>query len=364
MNPDRVMQYAIAVRMAIMMCRPREGRPIVSLVETGTAPAGTLDFSAVQSPEALVAGIRTATTTTGEVRPVAIRTPAGLFAIHPSSPGTDGARLQGCVALVTGSAQGFGRGIAEGLVRQGASVVVADLNAALGQAFASELCAAAGRPAAIFQAVDVTRSVSLDACVRAAVLAFGGMDMLVANAGVLKAGGIDEMDESAFDLVTNVNYKAFFLCTRAVAPVMKLQSALHPGCTMDIIQINSKSGLEGSNRNFAYAGSKFGSIGLTQSFAMELVPNNIKVNAICPGNYFEGPLWSDPEKGLFVQYLRAGKVPGAKTIEDVRNSYLAKVPMKRGCTPDDVVTAILYLHDQRYETGQAIPVTGGQVMLN
>ena len=132
---------------------------------------------------------------------------------------------------------------------------------------------------------------------------------------------------------------------------------------MDIIEINSKSGLSGSNKNFAYAGSKFGGIGLTQSFAMELVEYNIKVNAVCPGNFLNGPLWSDPEKGLFVQYLKAGKVPGAQTVADVRAYYESKVPMRRGCEIEDVVKAILYISDQLYETGQAIPVTGGQSML-
>ncbi|MBE0654419.1 MAG: short-chain dehydrogenase, partial [Bacteroidales bacterium] len=92
--------------------------------------------------------------------------------------------------------------------------------------------------------------------------------------------------------------------------------------------------------------------------------NNIKVNSICPGNFFEGPLWSDPDKGLFVQYLNAGKVPGAKTIEDVQKFYEAQVPSGRGCRIKDVSRAILYAIEQEYETGQAIPVTGGQVMLN
>ena len=128
--------------------------------------------------------------------------------------------------------------------------------------------------------------------------------------------------------------------------------------------MSSKSGLEGSNKNFAYAGSKFGAIGLVQSFALELVAYNIKVNAICPGNYLDGPLWSDPEKGLFVQYLKAGKVPGAKTVADVRKFYESKTPIARGCLPIDVARAIMYCVEQQYETGQAIPVTGGQVMLN
>ena len=131
----------------------------------------------------------------------------------------------------------------------------------------------------------------------------------------------------------------------------------------DVIEINSKSGLEGSNKNFAYAGSKFGGIGLTQSFAMELAPYGIKVNAVCPGNFLNGPLWSDPVKGLFAQYLNAGKVPGAKTVADVRKYYESKVPLGRGCEIEDVAKAVLYIISQKYETGQALPVTGGQVML-
>jgi sorbitol-6-phosphate 2-dehydrogenase len=103
---------------------------------------------------------------------------------------------------------------------------------------------------------------------------------------------------------------------------------------------------------------------LTQSFAMELVEWNIKVNAVCPGNFFEGSLWADPENGLFAQYLRAGKVPGAKTVNDVKRFYESKVPMNRGCNPADVIKALNYIIDQKYETGQAVPVTGGQVMLN
>ena len=97
---------------------------------------------------------------------------------------------------------------------------------------------------------------------------------------------------------------------------------------------------------------------------MELIADGVKVNAICPGNFFDGPLWSDPTSGLFVQYLRTGKVPGAKTIADVRHAYEAKVPMGRGCEAADVMKAIYYVIEQKYETGQAVPVTGGQVMLS
>jgi NAD(P)-dependent dehydrogenase (short-subunit alcohol dehydrogenase family) len=185
----------------------------------------------------------------------------------------------------------------------------------------------------------------------------------VSNAGILKAGGLEEMDPDQFSKTTDINYRGYFLCVKYASEVMKLQNAEKPEYFSDIIQINSKSGLRGSNRNFAYAGTKFGGIGLTQSFALELAPFRIKVNSICPGNYYEGPLWSDPKRGLFVQYLNTGKVPGAKTIEDVRKFYEEQVPLKRGCRIGDVVKALLYIIDQEYETGQAVPVTGGQVML-
>ena len=91
--------------------------------------------------------------------------------------------------------------------------------------------------------------------------------------------------------------------------------------------------------------------------------DGIRINAVCPGNYYDGPLWSDPVNGLFVQYLKAGKVPGAKTVEDVKEYYISLSPIKRGCFPADVSKAIFYCVEQGFETGQAIPVTGGQVML-
>ena len=279
------------------------------------------------------------------------------------STGGSGRRVDGKVALVTGAAQGFGRGIAEGLFAEGANVVIADVNDAAGAELAAALNARPGRNAAAFVRADVTDPASLAHLAVETVSRFGGVDLLVSNAGVLRAGSLDEMTPEGFDFVTRVNYTGYFLCVKAFAPVMRLQRRYRTAHLMDIVQVNSKSGLVGSNRNFAYAGGKFGGIGLTQSFALELAEDGIKVNAVCPGNFFEGPLWSDPEKGLFVQYLSGGKVPGAKTIDDVRRFYEGKVPMGRGCRPADVVRAILYLVEQEYETGQALPVTGGQVML-
>ena len=266
--------------------------------------------------------------------------------------------LTGKVAIVTGGAQGFGYGIAEVLAAAGADVVIADMNVEGANAAAAKLGAGASGAA-----VNIADEDSVAAMVAQVVKTYGGADLFVANAGVLRAGSVKTLSKKDWDFVTNINYSGYFLCVKHIAPVMALQNSATNGWC-DIVQVNSKSGLVGSNRNGAYAGSKFGTIGLTQSFALELVADRIKVNSVCPGNFFDGPLWSDPEKGLFVQYLNAGKVPGAKTVADVKEFYEKQIPMHRGCLPVDVAKAIIYAVEQLYETGQAIPVSGGQVMLN
>lgn len=272
-------------------------------------------------------------------------------------------RASGKTAIITGGAQGFGGGLVELMMKDGGNVVIADLNEIKGKEYAAELNEKAGVNRAFFAKVDVSSPESVQELIYQTVCEFGGFDVFISNAGVLRAGGLDDMTPEDFEFMTKVNYTGYFNCAKYASPVLKLQTANKIGYFADIIQINSKSGLKGSNRNFAYAGGKFGGIGLTQSFAMELMPSRVKVNSVCPGNFFDGPLWSDPEKGLFVQYLNAGKVKGAKTIEDVKAFYEAQVPAGRGCTVIDVMRAVYYIMEQEYETGQAIPVTGGQVML-
>ena len=280
-----------------------------------------------------------------------------------SLSGSGAKRLAGKITIMTGGAQGFGAGLAEHLCENGASVVIADINLAGAEAFAAKLNEKYGAGSSFAVACDVSDEDSVQNLCASAAAYFGGLDVFVSNAGIVRSGGLEEMPVKTFELMTRVNYMAFFLCTKHASRIMKLETRFAPGKMCDVIQINSKSGLSGSNKNFAYAGAKFGGIGLVQSFALELVPSNIKVNAICPGNFLNGPLWMDPEKGLFVQYLKAGKVPGAKTVADVRRAYEAKVPMNRGCEVEDVAKALLYAIEQNYETGQAIPVTGGQSML-
>lgn len=286
----------------------------------------------------------------------------GLFKASP--PSKKEQRLQGRITAITGSAQGFGKGIADLMAREGAHIVYADLNKEGAEKASFETNALLGEDASIAVAVNVGNEEEIRKMFDTIVLQYGGLDVFINNAGIARAGSIEEITKENFEFLVSINYTAYFLGVKYAQRIMKLQHRFNPKAFFDIIQVNSKSGLEGSNKNFAYSGSKFGGIGLTQSFALELCPYNIKVNAVCPGNFLDGPLWSDPENGLFLQFLKAGKVPGAKTIEDVKKAYEAKVPMNRGCYEIDVARAIYYCIEQTYETGQAIPVTGGQTMLN
>lgn len=272
-------------------------------------------------------------------------------------------RMEGKTVIVTGAAQGFGEGIARQLMKEGANIVVADLNDVVGARTADSFNEEAGTNRAIFVKTNVSDMESLNNLIRTTLIEFGALDTFVSNAGVLRAGGLDTMTPENFEFVTRINYMAYFYCAKVASRVMKIETQHDPDYFADIVQVNSKSGLRGSKANFAYAGGKFGGIGLTQSFALELAPFRVKVNSICPGNFYDGPLWSDPVNGLFVQYLAAGKVPGATTVEEVKEFYLNQVPMRKGCNPVDVTKAILYAIEQTNETGQAIPVTGGQVML-
>lgn len=150
-----------------------------------------------------------------------------------------------------------------------------------------------------------------------------------------------------------INLNASFLCAKKAAEFMVKQKR------GDIIQMSSKSGKSGSRNNSAYASSKFAAIGLVQSLAMDLAEHNIYVNALCPGNFLSLDLWRAPG-GLLDQYLRAGKVPGAKTRKDVEDHYMKQALLGRACTVEDVVETILYILRQRGETGQAYNITQGQ----
>jgi sorbitol-6-phosphate 2-dehydrogenase len=266
-------------------------------------------------------------------------------------------QLPNKVAIVTGGAQGLGQAISQRLAREGCTVLIADVNEAGVNATASAIGQETGRPVRGVK-VDVTQESEVKALFDRAVSEFGRVDVVVANAAILIAEPIAEADAEKWRAVMNVNLFGYFLITKHACRVMKGQGS------GSIVNINSKSGKKGSSANSAYAASKFGGIGHTQSVALEMAPFNVRCNAICPGNLLDSPLWTHPEKGLFVQYLRAGKVPGAQNIEDVRQYYIKQVPMKRGCSYDDVCNAVVFLASDQasYITGIALSVTGGQEM--
>ena len=254
-------------------------------------------------------------------------------------------KLSGKVVVITGAAQGLGEALAQRLSAEGAKVVVADMNLEGAENVAKSL------KTAIAVQVNVTDEEDCARMAQAAVDAFGRVDMLVSNAAILISGAIEELTYRQFSKVVDVNLNGYYNCCRAVVPFMKRQGG---GA---IVSINSKSGKKGSAKNSAYAASKFGGIGLTQSLALELAAENIRINAVCPGNLLDSPLWVN---SLYEQYARNQGI----TKEQVRQKYIDQVPMKRGAQYEDVANAMVFLlsDDASYMTGQAINVTGGQQM--
>lgn len=259
-------------------------------------------------------------------------------------------RLEGKVALITGAAQGLGQALSERLAREGAKVAMVDLNLDGVWESALKIQEATGSEAIAFQA-DVTSEEEVGRAVEETVAKFGALDIVVSNAGILIAGGVEEFEVARWRKVIDVNLTGYFVVAKAAA------KAMIPRQTGAIIQINSKSGKKGSFRNSAYAASKFGGIGLTQSLALELAPHQIRVNAVCPGNLLDSPLWVD---SLYDQY---SKTQGLSK-EAVRKKYEGQVPLGRGCSYDDIANVVVFLASDQssYMTGQAINITGGQQM--
>ena len=261
--------------------------------------------------------------------------------------------LEDRIALVTGGGQGLGQAICRRLAHEGCHVAVADIKEELAQETAAQIAAETDR-LAIAVKCDVTDEAQVQAMVERTVAEFGRLDIAVSNAGILIAEEITEFPAEKWRAVMNVNLFGYFLVAKHAARVMKAQRS---GV---IIQINSKSGKKGSYKNSAYAASKFGGIGLTQSVALDLAEYGVGVNAVCPGNLLDSPLWVEGPNSLFKQYARKWGI----TEEEVRKKYIDQVPMKRGCTYEDVCNVVVFLASDQasYMTGQAINVTGGQEM--
>lgn len=252
-------------------------------------------------------------------------------------------RLKDQVVIITGAAQGLGEALAQRLDKEGASVLVADMDFESAKRVSAQL-----RDSVAVQ-VNVCDPEACDAMAKAAFDKWGRVDKVVANAGIVISGPIETLAYKQFSKVVDVNLNGYFNTCKAVVPYFRKQGK---GV---IVQINSKSGKKGSSKNCAYSASKFGGVGLTQSLALEFAEENIRVNSICPGNLLDSPLWVN---SLYEQYARNQ----GTTKEKVRESYINKVPMKRGCRYEDVANLMVFLlsDESSYMTGQALNVTGGQ----
>lgn len=253
-------------------------------------------------------------------------------------------------AVVTGAAQGLGAAIAERLLQEGCRVILADLQEAQTAATAAKLQAQFG-DRVLSRRCDVTAEPDVEALTAFAAKIWGGIDIFVANAGILISGALTEFDAAKWRKVIEVNLVGQMLCMKHALRLMERAGS------GSFIQINSKSGKIGSFKNTAYVASKFGGIGLLQSAALEMAEKGVRVNAVCPGNLLDSPLWTD---SLFKQYAQNQGI----TEAEVRRKYIEKVPMKRSCRYEDVCNVVVFLASDQsaYMTGQALNVTGGQEM--
>jgi 3-oxoacyl-[acyl-carrier protein] reductase len=246
-------------------------------------------------------------------------------------------RLAGKIAIVTGAASGFGKAIAELYAREGANVVVADIN---GQG-AREVAQAIGASARHF-ACDVARKAEVDALVAEAVTAFGGLDIMVNNAGYThKNQPMLNVSEEEFDRIYAVNVKAIYLAALACVPVMERRGG---GV---IINTASTAGVRPRPGLTWYNGSKGAAITLTKSMAAELAPKKIRVCAINP---------VIGETGMLEQFM------GMPDTPENRAKFLATIPLGRMSKPSDIANAALFLADPASEfiTGVALEVDGGR----
>jgi len=255
--------------------------------------------------------------------------------------------LEGKTAIVTGAAQGIGRACAERLAREGARVVLADTNAREATAAADAITASGGIAAS--WACDVGHKRDVDSLIGAAMVAYGSIDLLVNNAGVVDDSPFLDLSEAEFDRVITTNLKGAFLVGQAVARQMALQSKSDPhrspGAIVNMSSVNAWFGLPD---HVAYSVSKGGIMQLTKSMAISLAPLGIRVNAVGPGT-IETPLIKDVVKD-----------------EAFRTKVLSRTPLGRFGKPEEVAAIVAWLlsDEASYLTGTTVYADGGRMPLN
>ncbi|MEK6645442.1 MAG: 3-oxoacyl-[acyl-carrier-protein] reductase [Candidatus Firestonebacteria bacterium] len=244
--------------------------------------------------------------------------------------------LKDKVALITGSAQGIGKAIALGFAKEGATVVIADINLEKAAETSKEIELLGGKAMPV--KLNVVSGADVEDVVNKILDNFKKIDILVNNAGITRDGFIVRMKEEDWNAVLDINLKGAFNCLKAVAKVMMKQRSGR------IINMASIIGLMGNAGQANYAASKAGLIGLTKSAAKELAGRNINVNAIAPG--FIATAMTDI------------------LSEDTKQAMLKVIPLSRFGTTEDVAKAALFLASDAssYLTGQVIQVDGGMVM--
>jgi 3-oxoacyl-[acyl-carrier protein] reductase len=244
-------------------------------------------------------------------------------------------RLQGKIALVTGAASGFGEGIARAYAAQGARVAVADINEEGARRVAAEI-------GGIALGGDVSRAADIQAMVDGSLHAFGGLDIVVNNAGwTYSRRASVEVDEESFDRVFSINVKSVFLMAKAAYPVLKARGG------GSFINLSSTAGIRPRPGLTWYNGTKGAVNVFTQGLAQEWAADNIRVNAVCP--VIGGT-------GLTSAFM------GMEDTPENRASFLATIPLGRFSTPADIANACVWLAEDSssFITGVLLPVDGGR----
>lgn len=246
-------------------------------------------------------------------------------------------RLKGKIAIVTGGGQGIGRAVALGLAREGARVVVGDIDGGKAKAVAKELEASGAESLAV--EVDVSDVRSVQNLEEKSLQRFGRVDILVNNAGIYLASPVLEMSEEQWDRVIDTNLGGNFLCSKAVVPQMRAQKWGR------IICLSSSIAYRGAIGGAHYAASKAGIVGFVKALAREVALEAITVNAICPG-------------------VTDTAQPRGHHSEEELYAQAKQIPLGRIGQPEDIVGPVLFLASDAaaYVTGQALMVTGGGFM--